>query len=144
MLFRLEPKRQCWSVGTEGHVIQTLISVSPKSDIMSTECIWIWQIDCSVIFSLCFYRTWNSQSKKYLISWNRGWMDRWMDEWMGEFNITFTKIRHNRQAGTLVMTWMALVARMKLPSNMAAQGFEHGSFACLCTSISSPCYPDLH
>ena len=36
-----------------------------------------------------------------------------------ELNITFAVIGLNRQTGTMVMRQMALVARMKLPSNMA-------------------------
>ena len=51
----------------------------------------------------------------------------WMDGWMREFNATFAYVRPNRQAGTTVMRWMALVARMKRPSNMAAPGVEPGS-----------------
>ena len=39
---------------------------------------------------------------------------------MTEFNITFAKVRPNRSAGTMVLRMMALVARIKLPSNMAA------------------------
>ena len=46
-----------------------------------------------------------------------------MDGWMREFNVTFAKVRPNRQAGTTVMRPTALLARMKLPSNMAAH--EH-------------------
>ena len=41
---------------------------------------------------------------------------------MDEFNVTFTYVRFDRQAGTMIMRCMALVARMKLPSNMAALG----------------------
>ena len=47
--------------------------------------------------------------------------------WMREFNATFAQVRPNRQAGTTVMRWTALVARMKFPSNMAAPGIEPGS-----------------
>ena len=54
------------------------------------------------------------------------WMDGWMDGWMREFNATFAKVRPNRQAGTTVMRGMALVARMKHLSNMAALGIEPG------------------
>ena len=46
---------------------------------------------------------------------------------MREFNVTFAYVRPNKQAGTMVMRWMALVARMKLPSIMAAPGIEPGS-----------------
>ena len=46
---------------------------------------------------------------------------------MGEFKIILTYVRLNRQAGTMVMRQTALVARMKLPSNIAAQGIEPGS-----------------
>ena len=49
------------------------------------------------------------------------------DGWMREFNVTFASVRPNRQAGTTVMRRTALVARMKLPSNMAATGIEPGS-----------------
>ena len=45
-----------------------------------------------------------------------------MDGRMREFNITFAKVRPNRQAGTMVMTRMALVARVKRLSNMASRG----------------------
>ena len=54
-------------------------------------------------------------------------LDGWMDGWMDELNVTFTKVRPIRQAETTVMRRMALVARMKLPSNMAAPGIEPGS-----------------
>ena len=54
-------------------------------------------------------------------------MDGWMDGWMREFNATFALVRPNRQTGTTVMEQKALVARMKLPSNMAAPGIEPGS-----------------
>ena len=37
---------------------------------------------------------------------------------MREFNVNFAKVR--RQAGTMVMRLMALVAKMTLPSNKAA------------------------
>ena len=47
-----------------------------------------------------------------------------MDGWMREFNVTFAQVRPNRQAGTMVMRRMALVTRMKLSPNMAAQGIE--------------------
>ena len=46
---------------------------------------------------------------------------------MTEFNITFAKVRPNRSAGTMVLRMMALVARIKLLSNMAAPGAEPGS-----------------
>ena len=45
-----------------------------------------------------------------------------IDGWLREFNVTFARVRHNRQAGTIVMRRMALAARMKLPSNMVAPG----------------------
>ena len=44
------------------------------------------------------------------------------DVWMREFYFTFAQVKHKRQAGTTVMRRMALVVRMKLPSNMAAPG----------------------
>ena len=47
-----------------------------------------------------------------------------MEGWMGEFNVTFAWVRPNRQAGTMAMRQMALVARMKLSSNMAEPGIE--------------------
>ena len=47
-----------------------------------------------------------------------------MDGWMREFNVTFASVRPNRKAGTTIMRLMALVTRMKLPSNMAAPGIE--------------------
>ena len=50
--------------------------------------------------------------------------DGWVDGWRREFNVTFTQGRLNRQAGTIVMRQMALVARMNIPSNAAAQGIE--------------------
>ena len=43
---------------------------------------------------------------------------------MIEFNVTLARVRPNRQAWTTVMRQMALAARMKLPSNMAAPGIE--------------------
>ena len=46
------------------------------------------------------------------------------DGGMDELNIIFPKVKPNRQAGTLVMKRMALVARMKLSSDMAAPGIE--------------------
>ena len=49
----------------------------------------------------------------------------WMDACMREFYITFIFVRPDRPAGTTVMRRVALVARMKLPSNMAAPGTEH-------------------
>ena len=47
-----------------------------------------------------------------------------MDGWMREFDITLVQIRPNTQAGTKAMTQVALVARMKFLSNMAAPGIE--------------------
>ena len=47
-----------------------------------------------------------------------------MDGWITEFYITFAKVRPNKQAGITVMRRITLVARMKLPSNMAAPGNE--------------------
>ena len=43
---------------------------------------------------------------------------------MREFNTTFAQVMPNRQAGTMVMRCMELMAGMKLPSNMAAAGIE--------------------
>ena len=52
-------------------------------------------------------------------------MTSWIPHgWMREFNATFAWVRPNRQARTTVMRWMALVARIKLPSNMAAPEIE--------------------
>ena len=48
----------------------------------------------------------------------RWWMDGWMDGWMSEFNITFIWVRPYRQTGATVMRWTALVAEMKLFSNI--------------------------
>ena len=45
---------------------------------------------------------------------------------MREFNVTFAMVRSNTQTGTTVMRQMAIVARMKLPSIMAAPGIESG------------------
>ena len=46
--------------------------------------------------------------------------------WMREFNVTFAYVKPHRQAGTMVMRWVALAARMKPPSNMTAPGFNPG------------------
>ena len=46
----------------------------------------------------------------------------YIDRWMRELNVTFAKVRLNRQAWATVMRQMALVARMKHPSSMAALG----------------------
>ena len=46
--------------------------------------------------------------------------------WMREFNVTFTYLRPNRQAGTTIMRRMALVARMKRLCNKVAPGIEPG------------------
>ena len=43
-----------------------------------------------------------------------------MEICMREFNVTFAQVRPNRQTGTMVMRRMALLARMKLSSYMAA------------------------
>ena len=43
-----------------------------------------------------------------------------------EFKVIFALVRPNRLAGTTVMRRIALVARMKLPSNIAALGIEPG------------------
>ena len=48
---------------------------------------------------------------------------------MREFDVTFTQVRTNRQAGTMVMRETPFVAKMKLPSNMATLGTEPGSRA---------------
>ena len=50
-----------------------------------------------------------------------------MGGWMRDFNIAFAQVRPNRQAGTTVMRQMALAARLKLQTNMAAPGIEPGS-----------------
>ena len=55
---------------------------------------------------------------------------------MREYNATFTEVRPNRQVGTMVMWRMALVARMKLPSNMVAAVIEPGSKA----KVKRPCH----
>ena len=43
---------------------------------------------------------------------------------MREFNVTFAWVRPNRRTGTTVMMQVALVARIKLPSNMVAPWIE--------------------
>ena len=43
---------------------------------------------------------------------------------MREFYITFAWVRPNREAATTVVRRAALVARMKVASNMAATGIE--------------------
>ena len=50
-----------------------------------------------------------------------------MDGWIREFDITFVYIRSIKQSGTTVMRKDALVAWMKLSSNMATPGTEPGS-----------------
>ena len=47
-----------------------------------------------------------------------------MEIWTRELNATFAQVRPNTQTGTTVKRRMALVARMKLPSKMAAPGIE--------------------
>ena len=53
--------------------------------------------------------------------WTYGWMDRQMDGWMREFNVTFAKVRPNRQAGTMVMRRTALVTQAEI-SNITETG----------------------
>ena len=48
-----------------------------------------------------------------------------MDGWMREFNNTFTWIRPNRQAWTMMMG-IKLVARIKLLANMVALEIDPG------------------
>ena len=50
-----------------------------------------------------------------------------MEIWIREFNAIFAQVRPNRQTGTMVMRRMALAARRKPPSNMAAPEIEPGS-----------------
>ena len=79
---------------------------------------------CLSLFSLLSFCHFIFSESKLSV---RGCTGGWMDGWMREFTITSAKLRPNRQPGTTVMMWMALVARMKLPSNMAALGIEPGS-----------------
>ena len=60
------------------------------------------------------------------------WTDGWKDGWIREFNVTFALVSSNRQTGTMVMMQTALMARMKLPSNMQHQGSNSG------TEVRSP------
>ena len=63
------------------------------------------------------------------------------DGWLREVIITFANLRSNRQAGTMLMRRMALVARMKLSSGMAAPGIEPGSRGYEPRTITSEQWP---